>query len=34
MGFIDAEQVERLAESLKNEYGQYLLAILKEEMPN
>jgi glucose-1-phosphate thymidylyltransferase len=30
MGFVDAGQVERIAGSLKNEYGQYLLAILKE----
>jgi glucose-1-phosphate thymidylyltransferase len=30
MGFIDAAQVERLAGTLKNEYGQYLLAMLKE----
>ena len=33
MGFIDAGQVERLAGSLKNEYGQYLLAILEEGPP-
>ena len=32
-GYIDAEQVERLAESLrKNAYGQYLLAMLKEQV--
>ena len=29
MGFIDAGQVERLAAPLRNEYGQYLLAILE-----
>jgi glucose-1-phosphate thymidylyltransferase len=33
IGFIDATQVERLSESLKNEYGQYLLTILKEDLP-
>jgi len=33
MGFIDAGQVERLARSLNNEYGQYLLAILRDELP-
>jgi glucose-1-phosphate thymidylyltransferase len=33
MGFIDAGQVQRLAGSLKNEYGQYLMAILKEGPP-
>jgi glucose-1-phosphate thymidylyltransferase len=33
MGFIDAGQVERLAGSLKNEYGHYLWAILKEGSP-
>jgi glucose-1-phosphate thymidylyltransferase len=33
MGFIDAAQVERLAGALKNEYGQYLLAVLKEGSP-
>jgi glucose-1-phosphate thymidylyltransferase len=32
MGFIDAGQVERLARSLNNEYGQYLLAILQDEL--
>ncbi|ETW98507.1 MAG: glucose-1-phosphate thymidylyltransferase [Candidatus Entotheonella factor] len=32
MGFIDAEQLERLAQELKNHYGQYLLDILKQEM--
>ena len=31
MGYIDAEQVERLAKPLmKNEYGQYLMRIIKE----
>ncbi len=33
MGFIDAASVERIAGPLKNEYGQYLLAILKEGSP-
>jgi glucose-1-phosphate thymidylyltransferase len=33
MGYIDAGQLERLATSFKNEYGQYLLAILKEGRP-
>jgi glucose-1-phosphate thymidylyltransferase len=33
MGFIDAGQVERLAGSLKNEYEEYLLAILRERPP-
>jgi glucose-1-phosphate thymidylyltransferase len=33
LGFIDAEQVERLAAPLaKNGYGQYLLALLKEQI--
>ncbi len=32
-GFIDAEQIRRLAEPLaKNQYGQYLLALLKEQI--
>jgi len=32
MGYIDAEQVRRLAEPLnKNEYGQYLLEIVEED---
>ncbi len=32
MGYIDAAQVENIAQSmLKNQYGQYLMAILKEE---
>jgi len=32
MGYIDAEQLERIAQPmLKNQYGQYLMAILKEE---
>jgi glucose-1-phosphate thymidylyltransferase len=32
MGYIDAEQVERIAQPmLKNQYGQYLTAILREE---
>jgi glucose-1-phosphate thymidylyltransferase len=32
MGFIDAAQIERLAEPLKkNDYGQYLLRLLKED---
>ena len=30
MGFIGAEKLEGLAGALKNEYGQYLMAILKE----
>ncbi|MGQ9696221.1 MAG: glucose-1-phosphate thymidylyltransferase RfbA, partial [Thermodesulfobacteriota bacterium] len=31
MGYIDAEQVRKLAEPLKNNgYGQYLLQIIKE----
>ena len=30
MGFIDAGQVEDLAGSLRNEYGQYLLELIKE----
>ena len=30
MGFVDAEQVGRLAAGLKNDYGQYLLTILRE----
>ncbi len=30
MGFITADQLERLALSFKNEYGQYLLAVMKE----
>jgi glucose-1-phosphate thymidylyltransferase len=30
MGFIQAEQLQRQAEALKNEYGRYLLDILKE----
>jgi glucose-1-phosphate thymidylyltransferase len=34
MGYIDAEQVQRLAEPLvKTSYGQYLLALLKESLP-
>ena len=33
MGYIDAAQVEKLAEPLqKNGYGQYLLQILKEDI--
>ena len=33
-GFINAEQLERLAQPLsKNGYGQYLMGLLKEEMP-
>ncbi len=33
LGYIDAEQVERLAEPLKkNAYGQYLLAMLKDQV--
>ncbi|CAK8720262.1 Glucose-1-phosphate thymidylyltransferase 1 [Candidatus Electronema halotolerans] len=32
MGYIDAEQVEQIAQQmLKNQYGQYLMAILREE---
>ena len=32
LGYIDAEQMERIAQPmLKNQYGQYLMAILKEE---
>ncbi len=31
MGYIDARQLERLARSFKNEYGQYLLANMTEE---
>ena len=32
MGYIDADQVRRLAEPLqKNEYGQYLLQIISED---
>jgi len=32
MGYIDAEQVRRLAEPMeKNEYGQYLMEIIKHE---
>jgi glucose-1-phosphate thymidylyltransferase len=30
MGFVDAEQVARLASGLKNDYGQYLLSMLGE----
>jgi glucose-1-phosphate thymidylyltransferase len=30
MGFIDAETLERLAQPLKNGYGDYLLRLLKE----
>jgi glucose-1-phosphate thymidylyltransferase len=33
MGYIDSGQVERLAGAFKNEYGQYLLAILREGSP-
>jgi glucose-1-phosphate thymidylyltransferase len=34
MGFIDAAQVERLADPLrKNDYGQYLLQIVREPPP-
>ncbi len=33
MGYIGAEHLERLAASLKNEYGRYLLDILKEGNP-
>ncbi len=33
MGFIDASALEGLAGSLKNDYGQYLRAILREELP-
>jgi glucose-1-phosphate thymidylyltransferase len=33
MGYIDATQVQRLAEPLcKNGYGQYLLQIIEEKM--
>jgi hypothetical protein len=30
MGTIDEEQVERLARSMNNEYGAYLLKILRD----
>lgn len=30
MSFIDADQLEKLSTSFKNEYGQYLLTIAKE----
>ena len=31
MGYIGAEQLERLAETMKkNSYGQYLLAVLRD----
>jgi glucose-1-phosphate thymidylyltransferase len=34
MGFIDAAQLERLAQPLlKNNYGQYLMDLLKFERP-
>jgi glucose-1-phosphate thymidylyltransferase len=29
MGYIDAEHLEKLARSMKNEYGEYLLSVLK-----
>ncbi|MCW3482216.1 glucose-1-phosphate thymidylyltransferase RfbA [Neisseriaceae bacterium JH1-16] len=32
LGYIDAEQLTRLAEPLKNSYGQYLLRVLKEQV--
>ena len=35
MGYIDAEQLQRLAQPLcKNGYGQYLLGLLKQEQPH
>ena len=33
MGFINAEALERLAAGLKNDYGNYLRAILREDLP-
>ena len=30
MGFIEAGQVEQIAGTLRNEYGQYLLDLLRE----
>lgn len=33
MGFIDAEQLEKLAEPLRNDYGQYLRNLLREPGP-
>ena len=33
MGYIDGAQLEQLAAAFKNEYGEYLLAIRKEDLP-
>jgi glucose-1-phosphate thymidylyltransferase len=33
MGTIDGAQLEQLAAAFKNEYGEYLLAIRKEDLP-
>jgi hypothetical protein len=30
MGFITAEQVERLADQIPNDYGRYLKAVVRE----
>ncbi len=34
MGFIGAPELTRLADALKNDYGQYLRAVLNEELPD